>query len=89
MAKKTTYEDGPKSLRWIDRAEWLYLVAQRRKVAEEEAFKAWSHFIEAQDHRRNYNRSKSPSCESLHYAAREHRKGRQAYQVARDLLFPK
>lgn len=86
--KKTTYEDGPKSLRWIDRAEWLWLVAKRRNVAEDEAFKALSHFVEAQDLRRCYHRSKQPKAETLNQAAREHRLGVKAYGLAVSLLFP-
>ena len=90
IAKQQILSNGPRTSRWIDRAEWLYYVAERRGDEDhiKMAYSALLHFVEAQDLRRCYERGTKKAYLRAS-AAKEYRRGVKAYRTASEMIFGK
>lgn len=91
MSKQEILQSGPKTRRWIDRAEWLYLVAERsgNKENTDAAYAALRFFVDAQECRQIYEALTSQNKDSRwrNKAARFHRQGVKGYEAAKAMIF--
>lgn len=91
MSKEDILQNGPKTRRWIDRAEWLYLVAERsgNEAHTTAAYSAFRCFVDAQECRKIYEAltSANKDIRWRSKAARFHRQGVKGYETAKTLIF--